>query len=73
MLKFQLPTPTTCPHCHARLFYHESSEQIFPRVRPPHELLQIFSSQTFESRNFREHIRSYNHVFSFSSLVVHMD
>jgi len=46
---------------------------LLPRVAPPHELLQIFSDQTFESRNFREHIRSYNHVFSFTSLGVHMD
>ncbi|XP_027905922.1 uncharacterized protein LOC114165517 [Vigna unguiculata] len=46
---------------------------LLPRVPPPHELLQIFSDQTSESRHFRQHIRSYNHVFSFTSLGVHMD
>ena len=46
---------------------------LLSRVPPPHELLQIFSDQTFESRHFRQHIRSYNHVFSFTSLGVSMD
>ena len=80
MLKFQLPTPTTYPYCHARLFYHESCNMccssgkvLLPRVPPPHELLQIFLDQTSESRHFRQYIRSYNHVFSFTSLGGHMD
>jgi len=61
LLKFELPTPTTCLHCHAQLFYHESRDMccsggkvLHPRVPPPHELLQIFSYQTYESRHFRQ-------------------
>ncbi|XP_061993036.1 uncharacterized protein LOC133710911 [Rosa rugosa] len=26
MRKYHLPTPKTCPHCHARLFHHESKD-----------------------------------------------
>jgi len=37
------------------------------------ELIQIFSGCSYESRHFRQHIRSYNHVLSFTSFGVHMD
>ena len=80
MVMFQLSTPTTCAHCHARLFYHESRDMccsggkvLLPRVTAPDELVQIFSGCSSESRHFRQHIRSYNHVLSFTSLGVHMD
>jgi len=36
-------------------------------------VLQIYLDFLSESRHFRKHIKSYNHVFSFTSLGVHMD
>ena len=80
MVMFQLSTPTTCAHCHAQLFYHESRDMccsggkfILPHVTALDELIQIFFGSSSESRHFRQHIRSYNHVLSFTSLGVHMD
>jgi len=56
MLKFQLLIPTTCPHCHTRLFYYESRDMccfgakvLLLRVPPPHELFKIFLDQSSES------------------------
>ena len=46
---------------------------ILPHVTAPDELIQIFSGCSSESRHFRQHIRSYNHVLSFTSLGVHMN
>jgi len=80
MINIQLSTSTTCAHCHARLFYHKSHDMcclgrnlLRPHVNALNELLQIFSSYSSESRYFRQHMRRYNHVLSFTSLGVHMD
>lgn len=45
----------------------------FEQVNAPPELLEIFSENSTEGRHFREHIRSYNHVLSFTSMGVHID
>ncbi|OMO66755.1 DNA helicase PIF1, ATP-dependent [Corchorus olitorius] len=39
----------------------------------PIEMLDLFSGQTVEGRHFRQHIRSYNHNFAFTSMGVHLD
>ncbi|KAI5424851.1 hypothetical protein KIW84_030875 [Lathyrus oleraceus] len=43
------------------------------QVSAPDELLQLFLDSSTEGRHFRQHIRSYNHVMSFTSLGVHVD
>ncbi|KAI5407181.1 hypothetical protein KIW84_053433 [Lathyrus oleraceus] len=43
------------------------------QVSAPDELLQLFLDSSIECRHFRQHIRSYNHVMSFTSLGVHVD
>jgi hypothetical protein len=43
------------------------------QVSAPDELLQLFLDSSIEGRHFRQHIRSYNHVISFTSLGVHVD
>ncbi|KAI5430877.1 hypothetical protein KIW84_035131 [Lathyrus oleraceus] len=43
------------------------------QVPAPDELLQLFLDSSTEGRHFRQHIRSYNHVMSFTSLGVHVD
>lgn len=79
MVKFQLPS-CTCRRCHARLFYHESHDMCcsggkftFSHVNAPQELLQLFSDSPYEGKHFRKHIKSYNHVLSFTSLSVHLN
>ncbi|KAK7391490.1 hypothetical protein VNO78_19906 [Psophocarpus tetragonolobus] len=80
IVTFQLPTLTTCTWCNTRLFYHESRDTCcssgkvsFSNVSAPIKLLKIFSNASSEGRHFRQHIRSYNHVLSFTSLGVHID
>lgn len=43
------------------------------QVSAPDELLQLFLDSFTKGRHFRQHIRSYNHVMSFTSLGVHVD
>ncbi|KAL7169860.1 hypothetical protein ACSBR2_034825 [Camellia fascicularis] len=76
----QFPAPTTCRHCNAKLFHRETSSMccnnrtiILPPVTAPNEMIDIFSDQTVEGRRFRQNIRAYNHVFSFTSIGVHVD
>ncbi|XP_028060082.1 uncharacterized protein LOC114263697 [Camellia sinensis] len=78
--RMQFPAPTTCRHCNARLFHRETSTMccnngtiILPPVTAPNEIIDIFSDQTVEGRHFRQNIRAYNHVFSFTSMGVHVD
>ncbi|KAJ1387801.1 Helitron helicase-like domain [Sesbania bispinosa] len=80
MIRSQLPAPSTCRLCNARLFYNESGnfcciggKVSFPQVNAPQQLLEIFSDSSSEGRHFRQYIRSYNHVFSFTSMGVHVD
>lgn len=80
MAKSRLPHPFTCRHCNARLFHHESRDMCcnggkvpFSRVDAPIELQQLFLDGSAEGKHFRQHIRSYNHVLSFTSIGVHVD
>ncbi|KAK7260859.1 hypothetical protein RIF29_27158 [Crotalaria pallida] len=80
MTRSHLPSPRTCTHCNARLFYNETrniccSDGKFqiPQVNPPQELREIFLANTAEGRHFRQHIRSYNHILAFTSMGVHVD
>lgn len=76
----QLPQPTMCQHCGARLFHRETTELCcksgktkLPSITAPVELIELFSEQTSDGRHFRKNIRAYNHVFSFTSMGVHVD
>ncbi|XP_028092146.1 uncharacterized protein LOC114292392 [Camellia sinensis] len=78
--RMQFPAPTTYRHCNARLFHRETSTMccnngtiVLPPVTAPNEMIDIFFDQTVEGRHFRQHIRAYNHVFSFTSMGVHVD
>ncbi|KAI5429384.1 hypothetical protein KIW84_034118 [Lathyrus oleraceus] len=80
MTKSRLPHPITYRHCNARLFHHESRDTCFTggkisfsRVNAPIELQQLFLDDSAEGKHFRQHIRSYNHVLSFTSIGVHVD
>ncbi|KAI5396483.1 hypothetical protein KIW84_062627 [Lathyrus oleraceus] len=80
MAKSRLPHPITCRHCNARLFHHESRDTCcnggkvsFSRVDAPIELQQLFLDGSAEGKHVRQHIRSYNHVLSFTSTGVHVD
>ncbi|KAI5399296.1 hypothetical protein KIW84_064602 [Lathyrus oleraceus] len=80
MAKARLPHPFTCRHCNARLFHHESRDTCcnggkvsFSRVDAPIVLQQLFLDGSAEGKHFRQHIRSYNHVVSFTSIGVHVD
>lgn len=75
-----LRPPTICPHCHAKLFHAETTTLCckgglidLPNVPAPPELIELYTSQTTEARNFRQNIRAYNHVFSFTSMGVTFD
>ena len=78
--KLHLPAPTTCLHCRARLFHHETKDMCclngktaLPPVQSPPEMIELFSTETPQGTHFRQNIRAYNHVFSFTSMGVHVD
>ncbi|XP_028086185.1 uncharacterized protein LOC114287102 [Camellia sinensis] len=78
--RMQFLAPTTCRHCNARLFHSETSTMcynngtiVLPPVTAPNEMIDFFSDQTVEGHHFRQHIQAYNHVFSFTSMGVHVD
>lgn len=78
--RFCLPAPTTCQHCNARLFSHETShicclngKTKLPLITSPPEMFHLFCDQTAVGRHFRQNIRSYNHIFTFTSLGVQVD
>ncbi|KAI5381776.1 uncharacterized protein LOC127113024 [Lathyrus oleraceus] len=80
MAKSWLPHPFICRHRNARLFHHESRDTCcnggkvsFSRVDAPIELQQLFLDGSTEGKHLRQHIRSYNHVLSFTSIGVHVD
>ncbi|XP_021808472.1 uncharacterized protein LOC110752178 [Prunus avium] len=80
VLGCQLPTSTTCSRCNARLFSRETFSMccfggkiVLPHIQSPPEMLALFSDQTTEGRLFRQNIRVYNNVFSFTSMGVHVD
>ncbi|XP_073142210.1 uncharacterized protein [Henckelia pumila] len=75
-----LPNPSTCSYCQAFLFHGESTQlccrngriKLDP-ISSPIELQELFSTENEESRHFRQYIRAYNHVFSFTSIGVNLD
>jgi len=80
MIKALLPTPRTCRRCKAKLFYKETQYMCckngnvtVTQIAAPEELRQLFSDTTIKGRHFRQNIRGYNHVMSFTSLGVHID
>ncbi|XP_050889490.1 uncharacterized protein LOC127094743 [Lathyrus oleraceus] len=80
MAKSRLPHPITYRHCNVRLFHHESCDtccnggkESFSRVNALIQLQQLFLDGSAKGKHFRQHIRSYNHVFSFTSIGVHVD
>ncbi|KAI5438213.1 hypothetical protein KIW84_024094 [Lathyrus oleraceus] len=80
MAKSRLPHPVTCRHYNERSFHHESCDTCcnggkvsLSRVDAPIELQQSFLDGSAEGKHFRQHIRSYNHVLSFTSIGVHVD
>ncbi|KAK9148009.1 hypothetical protein Scep_006766 [Stephania cephalantha] len=75
-----LEEPKNCSYCGARLFVHETLDLCcsngkinLPTPENPQELINIFLDQTDEGKHFRENIRSYNHVFCFTSIGVNID
>lgn len=79
-IKSLLPTSSECRRCNSKLFHKESQDMCCKRgkvtisqVPAPDELLQLFLDSSTEGRHFRQYIRSYNHVMSFTSLGVHVD
>ncbi|XP_050895900.1 uncharacterized protein LOC127102589 [Lathyrus oleraceus] len=80
MAKSRLPHPITCRHYNARLFHYESRDTCctcgkisFSGVNAPIEFQQLFLDDSAEGKHFRQHIQSYNHVLSFTSIGVHVD
>ncbi|XP_019413906.1 PREDICTED: uncharacterized protein LOC109325794 [Lupinus angustifolius] len=80
MIASQLPTPTSCTWCNARLFHHETQTICCLRgkvwlqeINAPQQLLDLIVDSSVEGRHFRQHIRGYNHIFAFTSLGVHLD
>lgn len=78
--RMELPPPTFCRHCHAKLFYKESKnlccnngKVIIPGIPTPPELFDLFTQQGSQGRHFRQNVRAYNHVFSFTSMGVTLD
>ncbi|KAI5404584.1 hypothetical protein KIW84_051659 [Lathyrus oleraceus] len=64
----------------AELFHRESQDMCckggkvtISQVLAPDDILQLFLDNSTEDRHFRQYIRSYNHVMSFTPLGVHVD
>ncbi|KAL0413453.1 UNVERIFIED_CONTAM: ATP-dependent DNA helicase PIF6 [Sesamum radiatum] len=76
----QLPTPRICSHYRAKLFHREAKsfccrggKAMLPEIPVPVDLMRLFTDQSAEGRIFRQNIRAYNHVFSFTSMGVALD
>lgn len=66
--------PTTCQYCATKLFDLETDNFccldgmiVLPEIQVPAELKLLFSYQTILRRHLRRLIRSYNHIFTFTS------
>ncbi|XP_075512051.1 uncharacterized protein LOC142547573 [Primulina tabacum] len=78
--RWQLSDPRICLHCHALLFHGETS-QFYCRngstnldhIPSPTELQELYATDNEEGRHFRQFIRAYNHVFSFTLMGVSLD
>ncbi|KAL0311599.1 UNVERIFIED_CONTAM: hypothetical protein Sangu_2454600 [Sesamum angustifolium] len=78
--RLQLPNPRICSHCRAKLFLREAQsfccrggKVMLPKIPVLVDLIRLFTDQSAEGRIFRQNIRAYNHVFSFTSLGVALD
>ncbi|XP_075514939.1 uncharacterized protein LOC142549718 isoform X2 [Primulina tabacum] len=78
--RWQLFDPRICLHCHALLFHGETSQLCcrngstnLDHISSPTELQELHATDNEEGRNFRQFIRAYNHVFSFTSMGVSLD
>lgn len=78
--QWKLPQPNICHHCEALLFHGETSQVCcrngrtkLDSISAPIEFQLLFGVENEEGRHFRHYIRAYNHVFSFTSMGVHMD
>ncbi|KAL5729947.1 DNA helicase [Ranunculus cassubicifolius] len=54
-------------------FCSKEGKIVLPYEPPPPELLYLYTANTPQARHFQENTRSYNHVFSFTSMGVHLD
>ncbi|XP_073137512.1 uncharacterized protein [Henckelia pumila] len=78
--QWHLTNPTHCPYCQALLFHGETSQLCcrnertkLDLIQSPIELQELYAENNEQSRHFMQHIRSYNHVFSFTSMRVIID
>ncbi|KAK4404557.1 hypothetical protein Sango_0824300 [Sesamum angolense] len=54
-------------------FLLQRRKVMLPEIPVPVDLIRLFTDQSAEGRIFRQNIRAYNHVFSFTSLGVALD
>ncbi|KAK8918884.1 hypothetical protein KSP39_PZI021564 [Platanthera zijinensis] len=80
IIYLQLQQPHFCTNCNAKLFGGETPTMCcsngrvqIPSIPVPPELYHLFTTDSAESRHFRRYIRSYNHVFAFTSMGVTLD
>lgn len=78
--RWQLPDPSFCIHCQALLFHGETSQLCcrngntkLDLIPSPIEFQELYSMNNEEGKHFRQFIRAYNHVFSFTSMGVNID
>ncbi|KAL0316569.1 UNVERIFIED_CONTAM: hypothetical protein Sradi_5535100 [Sesamum radiatum] len=78
--RLELPPPTICSYCRAKLFRREThilcckgGKVDIPEIPVPTQLLNLFTDDSAEGRIFRQNVRAYNHVFSFTSMGVALD
>ncbi|XP_073059734.1 uncharacterized protein [Primulina eburnea] len=76
----QLSDPRICMYCQALLFHGETSQFCcrngntnLDHIPSPIELQELYAADNEEGRHFRQFIRAYNHVFSFTSMGVNLD
>lgn len=76
----RLPSMPSCIHCHAKRFPYEPNgfccyqgDIKLYDVAASDELVQLYTSNSPESKDFRKHIRAYNNAFSFTSFSVILD
>ncbi|XP_073296895.1 uncharacterized protein [Primulina huaijiensis] len=78
--RWQLSAPRIWVHCQALLFHGETSQfccrngnKNLDHIPSPIELQELYAADNEEGRHFRQFIRAYNHVFSFTSMGVNLD
>lgn len=78
--RWHLSNPNICLYCQSLLFHGETSQLCYRNgctkldpLSSPIELQQWYDDDNEQGRNFLQHIRAYNHVFSFTSMRVNID